>query len=134
MFDWFGGLKWFISLARKDKALALIAVLVIVIAATSWASWSIFQIREEDQKRLIARLENEKAYSDSLLFVERAKTTLCEMGKLDLIKEFNEDLKDQRKRIQEIEDEKRQLANEAATANKRNTRKLKTLSNIIVNK
>lgn len=134
MFDWFGGLKWLLAVARKDKALALIAVLLIVIAATSWVSWQIFQIREEDQKRTIARLERQIVVDDSLLAVERAKTALCELGKLDLIKEFNQDLKDQRQRIQEIEDEKRQLANEAATANKRNTRKLKTLSSIISNK
>jgi len=134
MFDWFGGLKWWTELARKDKALALIVVLLLIIGGT--VKITAFYVNrgqardDAELARAVAALAECKADGRD----KDKQIATLNLEKLDMLKEFNEDLKDQRERFRAIEDEKKALINEAAITNKRNTRKLNTLSKIIVNK
>jgi len=134
MQDWFGGIKWFVELARKDKVLALITVLVVTIVATVFVSYKVFtrsEAKEDSQNAADARRQ---FVCDSIALVKDAQIAQLNLEKLELIKEFNEDLKEQRDRFQGVKDEKVELTSELKTNNKRISRKLRVLNKEFVEK
>jgi hypothetical protein len=126
--------KWFAALAAKDKVVALITVLFMVIAGTSFVSWKIYSRSEAKDASSVAKADRRQYTCDSVVLVKDAQIAQLNVEKLELIKEFYQEMKQLKGVTQDVKEEKVELATELKANNKRITRKLSNLNKEFVKK